>query len=249
MSEKRNFPNAHVRNVLDGNNLSISAPCPTAKGKWSSLNFRVTNGNPRIIIYTNDPDDEGNDYGRIVVKLHPLSFETLLNVWESCIDKEAGYKETIEIEDFIFNGGQRSERPELTHKIIVGKDNDGVISLMVLDARGPNRPRIKFEIRAPRFVKLLSSGGEPLDRAQESVRFTRIWIDLLRPLATQLAVDTWKEPQRRNQNQNQGGGNRGGGGGYGGGGNRGGGYGGGNQQQSSGGGGGGNDFDDDPIPF
>lgn len=220
MSENRNFPNQHVKNVLDGNNLSISAPCPTAQGKWSSLNFRVTKGNPRLIIYTNDPNDSGNDHGRIVVKLHPLSFGALLRAWELALTQEAGWKESIEIEDFIYGrGGQRSDKPELTHKIIVGKDGDGVISLMVLDARIRDRPRIKFEIKAPRFVRLIGSDGEPLSKAAESVRFSEIWLKILNELAPNLYASTWEEPKKRNQqggggyrnNNNDGGGRRQGG--------------------------------------
>lgn len=216
MSENR-FPNQHVKNVLDGNNLSISAPCPTAQGKWSSLNFRVTKGNPRIIIYTNDPNDSVNDHGRIIVKLHPLSFGALLRAWELALTQEPGWKESIEIEDFIYGrGGQRSDKPELTHKIIVGKDGDGVISLMVLDARIRDRPRIKFEIKAPRFVRLIGANGEPLSKAAESIRFSEIWLKILNELAPSLYASTWEEPKKRNQqgggySNNDGGGRRQGG--------------------------------------
>lgn len=214
MSETRNFPNQHVKNVLDGNNLSISAPCPSAQGKWSSLNFRVTKGNPRIIIYTNDPNDSGNDHGRIVVKMHPLSFGALLETWAKAISQESGWKETIEIEDYTWGrGGQRSDKPELTHKIIIGKDGDGVISLMVLDAKIRDRPRIKFEVKAPRFIKVIGADGAQMDKAAESIRFSEIWLKILSSLTSSLYVSTYEEPKKRPQ---QGGGYGGGQGGSGG---------------------------------
>lgn len=241
--------------ILENRNLALTAPCPTAEGKWSSLYFRIYKGNPRLVVRTNDPNDKVN-YGQISVPMTPVVFETFLTAWEDAIEAEPGHKGIINAENF----PKGSRQPELMHKIIVGKDQDGVVSIMVVDVLEPNRPRIKFEVGAPRFVEY-TRNNEPLTKVELSTHFSRIWVRLLRELVNQETVRTWEKPapfnpsgNRGNWNNNRGGGgnrgnwnnNRGGGGGgnynnnY----NRNQNQGGGDQSQSQGGG---DNFDD--IPF
>lgn len=244
--------------ILDNTNMRLSAPNPSVKGKYASLSFKVFKGNPRLQVRTNNPDDREN-YGTIAVPMTMPVFSAFIHAWESAIDAPAESKFTIECENF--PKGQRQGpgvRPELMHVIHVGKDADGVVSLMVVDAKNPRRDKIKFEVTAPRFITVLEK-GQPMDRARASEYFSRVWTRLLRDVVTQEAVRTWEKPAQYNP---QGGGNggyqRGGGGGYQRGGDQGGrgndyqsrgGDQGGRDDYSSSGSQGGADVSGDDIPF
>lgn len=242
--------------LLDNTNMRITAPSPSTKGKFANLSFKVFKGNPRLYVRTNNPNDNDN-YGTIAVPMTLPVFETFMNAWEASITAPPETKYTIECENF--PKGSRpgpGVRPELLHVIHVGKDSDGVVSIMVVDKTNDRRDKVKFEIGAPRFVTVIEK-GQPMDRARASEYFSRVWIDLLRSVVRQECVRTWEKPAQFNgnrqgggqrQNNYQGGGQRNQ---YQGGGNQGGNQGGDNgyQNQAPAQSGGQNDFGSDDIPF
>ena len=257
MSDNRNFP-TRVKNFLDNRNLSLSAPCPTAEGKWSSWSLQAINGNPRIVVYTNDPNDQDNNNGSIQVKLTPWGGEAILQGLREAIAAQPGFRRVLSVENFQWFGrDKRSDKPEHLNSIVVGKRDDGMVFVSAIDTIKRDRPRVEFVFKAPRFLKIGSKSNEPLSTADESVFFANCYVNMLDKAMGQLLVGEYKHPEPKDGGQ--GGGNRGGNGGgrgnYGGGGGSRGGYGGdrgnggGNQGGGNAGGGGASADMDDDIPY
>jgi uncharacterized membrane protein YgcG len=234
--------------ALDNRKLHLSTPCPTAKGKWSSLQVNLFSNNPRITVYTNDPDDQGESkqYGKITASLDAQVFFVFLGKLTEIINGSAGVEEKVKIENknFIFPGGKRSESPVVQSELHFGKDAEGVVWVSVT-AR--DRPRIKFAFGRNDFHTLYHKTGEQFSAGEASVLFARGWVRIMENMMTHLLVTEWVEPEKKDN----GGGNRnGGGGGFNrnnsAGGNRGNSYGGGG---GGGGGGGSTEEVSDDIPW
>jgi uncharacterized membrane protein YgcG len=230
--------------AFDNRKLHLSTPCPTAKGKYSSLQVNLFSNNPRITVYTNDPDDQGESkqYGKITANLDAQVFMVFLGALAKIIDGPAGQEDKVKIENknFIFPGGKRSESPVVQSELHFGKDAEGVVWVSVT-AR--DRPRIKFPFGKSDFHTLFHKTGEQYSNGEQSALFARGWVRLMENMLAHLLVTEYVEPEKKDN----GGGNRnGGGGGYnrnnGGGGNRGNSYGG-------GGGGGSTEEVSDDIPW
>jgi hypothetical protein len=233
------------KNALDNTKLKMSAPTPGHQGKYANLVWGLYSNNPRITVYTGDPNDAGeqNGWGKISANLDAPIFFAFLKMLHDVIDAPPDTKNKIENKNFIFPGGKRSEKPVVTSELWVGKDKDGIIWISV-SAR--DRPKIKFNFNKSDFHEFYHGNGEPYTPAESSAVYARGYITLLEGLMTTMLDNHWVEPPPRDPPG--GGGQRGGGGGYGGGGGQrsgGGGYGGG----SGGGGGGSTSGGDDDIPF
>ena len=222
-------PQPREKNVLDGTNFRLYTPCPTpsGQGKTSQLMFAAFNGNPRIIVRTNDPSDENNDHGRIQVKLAPPDFACIMEAVQEAANQTAEWSVAFDITGFI----GKPARPELTHRVIVGRDGEGFVFIVCRDVVNRQRPVIKFCFDDHRNQRMVDRGGNQLPAATKSVIVARAWSKLLIATATQICVATWKEPENKNNGGNRGGG----GGGYNRGGNGGGGYNGGGNQGGGGG--------------
>lgn len=248
-----------AKNAFDHRKLGLSAPCPTAEGKRSSLIVTLVANNPRFTVYTNDPSEQGNrdkDYGKIVANLNQVKFFELLALLDMAVKyqptaEKPEFKATMAVKKFIFPGGQRSERPMVYAKIQVGKNREGVVWISVV---AKDRPIIQFIFGDDSDYELVHGDGTPFTKPELSMLTADAWHKMMSNMMPIMAASHYEEPPAREGGPggNQGGNRGGGGGGYGnrGGGGGGGGYGGGQQ----GGGGGGaaapaaDSFGDD-IPF
>lgn len=237
------------KNALDNRKLNLSAPTPGVQGKYASLIWGLYSNNPRISVFTNDPNDTGeqNGYGKIQAALDAPTFFAFLNILNRAVDATDEFKMKIENKNFIFPGGKRSERPVLVSELWAGRDKEGIIWISV---SAKDRPKIKFNIGPGDFHELFHGSGEKLTKGEASVLYAKGYIKILENMMTHLLVTEWVEPEKKDFGGGGGGGQRGGGGGSygGGGGGGGGGYnrGGGGGGESSGGGGSGGG---DDIPF
>lgn len=245
-------PAPREKNALDNRKLSLSAPLPNGGGKKSSLQWSLVSNNPRITVFTNDPNDANNNYGKISANLDlPKFYEFMLKLRQAA-DAPGEYKSYVENLGFTFYGGKRSDTPAVLSQLFVGKDKDGVVWMSVTDAQKKERPRIKFNFGTPDFHTWHHGDGTPYSAGEASKLAAEAYYLMLTNLMTHMAAMHYVEPPPRDgQGGGGGGGNRGGYGG-GGGGNRsgGGGYGGG--ERSGGGGGGGSEaaaVRDDDLPF
>lgn len=207
------------KNAMDNSKLGLRAP--NRINKMASLSWRMLNNNPRITVYTNDPDDTV-DYGKISSHLDLPTFYMFLELVQQAIDTPLGekYWNKLENKKYTFPGGKRSEHPEVTDSLVVGKDEDGLIWICV-DA--PRRPKIKFPFMQPDFHALVHRDGSPFTQAEASKIAAQAWVKMLSHIAVAVNVQQYKHPEPKDSGAggNRGGGNRGGGN-YGGG-NRGGG--------------------------
>ena len=250
MSDNGNFRKERAKTALDNNKLNLYAPTPGHNGKSARLIWGLYSNNPRITVYTNDPNDQdaSKNYGKISANLDAPTFFAVLNMLTKAVDPAtpADWRMKIENSNFIFPGGKRSEKPVVVSELIVGKDKDGTIWISVVDFK-KDRPRIKFVFGKSDFHRYIHGDGTPLTDAETSVLYAQAYIKMLQIMMGNMLVSCYVEPEPKPQ-QNRGG--SGGGGGY----NRGGGggsnYGGGNRSGGGGGGGsyGGDEVEPD-IPF
>lgn len=188
---------------LDNQKLSMSAP--NSKGKRAGLLWQLINNNPRIVVYTNDPDDQA-DYGKITAALDAPTFFAFLNLIDNAIKAEGEYKEKIDNANYTWPGGKRSETPSVVSSLIVGKDADGLIWISV---SAPRRPQIKFPFINPEFHNFFHRDGSPYEKAEVSAIMAKSYLDILRGMMAQLLVTEYVEPKPKEDRN--GGGNRGGG--------------------------------------
>jgi hypothetical protein len=230
---------------IDWSKLSLSAPVPNVQGASSSLTWDVVGSNVRATLWTNDPQDKENDGGRITSSMPmPVFFGFLANL-DNAIKARGEYKTVIEGLNWFGYGGKRQETPRVESSMIVGKDADGVMYILLT---APKRPNIVFHFE-PRGQThgFRNSAGELQSRAETSMMFARAYytmlsqimqLDMISQLLKLAEPDKYKPTPVPKWQQGKGGNAGGGGGGsYNRGGNGGGGsgYGGGN---SNGGGGG-----------
>lgn len=218
-------PPERVKNALDNRKLSMSTPTPGNQGKWSSLQWGLYANNPRITVYTNDPNDSGPDkgYGKITANLDLPVFFAFLSQLDQIINGPDDNKVGIENKNYIFPGGKKSEKPVVVSTLWFGKDKEGIVWMSIV-AR--DRPKIQFKFGPSDFHHFQKGDGTPFTAGECSQLFAKGYIRILEEMVPTLAVANYVEPPKKDAPA--------GGNSYG---NRGGGGGGGN---SYGGGGGGN---------
>lgn len=219
MSDNKFRPPPRAKNALDNAKLKLYSP--NSKGKMASLALQLVKNNPRIVVYTNDPEDTV-DYGKITANMDMLTFFALMQLITTAANAPGEYREKIDNKNFTWGGGQRSEKPSIVSSTIVSKDAEGVVYISI---SAPRRPVIKFQFGENEYHNFVKSDGTPLSKAEGSQRVALGWVNLMEKVMAHLAVVEYVEPEPKQQGGG-GGFNRGGQGGGGGnsyGGNRGGG--------------------------
>jgi hypothetical protein len=199
MSENTFKPQPRVKNGLDNNKLNMTAV--NTKGKRASLLWQLINNNPRIVVYTNDPDDQVN-YGKIAAKIDAPIFFAFMNLIEQAINAVGEFKGKIDNSNFSWNGGKRAETPTVESSLLAGKDADGVVWVAV---SAPRRPQIKFPFVNPEFHSFVHKDGAPYSKGEVSILMAKSYLDVLRLMMAQLLVKEYVEPKPK---EDKGGGNR-----------------------------------------
>lgn len=245
------------KNVFDHPKLKLSAPCPTpaGKGKWSSLGWQVVGNNPRMVIYTNDPDDTGeqNDYGKINANMDTLAFFSFIELLGMVIALPTPTGESVKfaVDNKQKGWDRNTNRPGEAYTVSttwIGKDTDGTIWISIRSKK-KERPVIKFPFKMPDFHDLRNGDGTQWTDGQKSELAAKGYLRMMELIMPVYLATNYVEPEKKDQNGGGGnnGGNRGGGSNY----NN---NGSGNSDRSGGGGSSGgsssssNDNDDD-IPF
>ena len=214
--------------VLDNDKLRLRAP--NAKGKMAALNWGLYSNNPRLTVYTHDPDDTV-DNGVIRAALDAPTFFAFLELLSEAINSREAFRKKIDNLNYTFPGGRRSETPSVVSSLIVGREDDGTIYVSIA---APRRPVVKFPFTNPEFHNFFHGDGTQYSKADISNVYARSYLRMLSTLMTTAMDSNYTPPKPREDN----GGNRNGGGGgnkggWGGNKNGGGGasYGGGRQEQ------------------
>lgn len=232
-------PPPRAKTALDNRKLNLSAPVPNVQGKYASLIWGLFSNNPRITVYTNDPNDNAPPgYGKISANLSLPAFMMFLVMLRKVIDSPGETKDKVENKNYTYFSGKRSDLPVVVSELHVGKDAEGVVWISVTDTIKKERPRIKFKFHPDDFHALVHGDGRPYSKGEASALYAEGYANLLDKMMIHMASENYVEPPPRD----------GGGGGGGGGGNR---EGGGGNWNRGGGGGGqppAEDKDDD-LPF
>ena len=208
-------PTPRKKNALDSKKLNLVAPCPTAPGKRSSLIWGVYSNNPRLTVYTGDPEDssERTGYGKIAANLDTPTFFAFIEMLEAAAKSTEECKQKIDNKGFTWFGGKRSEVPVVVNSLIVGKDAEGCVWVSVV---ADNRPIIKFFIGPSEFHVLYHSTGKPFSKAEASSLYAVAYCQLLRNMVGNVLVTEYTEEVAKKPFNQTGGNNNqnGGGGGY-----------------------------------
>jgi hypothetical protein len=201
-----------VKTAFNNSKLTLSAPCPTAKGKYSTLGFDFANNNPAIVVRTNDPADTtpANGYGTISAKLDSLAFYVFLENLKAAIASEGEIKIKCENYNHDYVDGQRSQEIKHLTDLWVGKDKEGCPYISVLSKK-EDRPVIKFTFGPSdgRWHKYFNADGTPFTKAQLAKRYADAFVALLTHVTANIMVSAYVAPvPRKPYGGQQGGGNR-----------------------------------------
>ena len=205
-----------VKNALDNKKLTMYEACPTTtgKGKFSSLTWGLYSNNPRVTVYTNDPEDntERNNYGKISANLDMPVFFSFLQKLQAAINAPGEFKEHVSNLNHTFFGGKRSPEPVEVSELWAGKTADGRVWISVIDKINKNRPRIQFFFKKAQYHNFIHADGTPLSDAENSVLAAQSMHNLLSQMMPILACMNYVEPPPRDNNRSGGNGyqNRGG---------------------------------------
>lgn len=197
------------KNAFNNSKLTLSAPCPTAKGKYSTLGFEFNNNNPAIVVRTNDPGEmsPAQNYGRISANLDIPAFYAFISNLEMAIASEGEFKRKCENYNHEYVDGQRSQDIKHISDLWVGKDKEGCPYISVL-SKNTERPVIKFVFGPSdqRWHKYFHGDGTPFTKGDMSKLYANAWLMILKQVMGNVIVQEYNPPIPRKPFNNQGGG-------------------------------------------
>jgi uncharacterized membrane protein YgcG len=200
------FQNQRKKIALDESKLKLTGPQIDGGRGRPTLAVGLHNNQPRLDVYTNDPNDK-IDNGRIRAAFDSPTFFVFLESLREVVEHDGKVIRAIQNRGYSFRGGKRSEQPETLSTALVGKEDDGRVYLEVVAER---RPRIKFYFMPSNWHHLMDGQGNKLEQAQVSVLYARAWLNLMQRLIPNLLCSEYTEPPPRDNNGGNRGGNRGG---------------------------------------
>ena len=157
------------------NRLSLSAPTPGVEGQTARLYWAVFDGNPRIIIRTNDPNDEQNSFGKITAPIDGIICQTVADMIVLALTKEPNWKMKIENKS-TYSGNQRFDTPQPINDIIVGNDSEGCVYLSVVEKE---RPHVRFFFAPTQWHNFYHGDGNPMSRKEISQLYAKAYSAML----------------------------------------------------------------------
>lgn len=202
---------AKKKTMFSGTHMQLSAPCPTAKGKFSTLLLDFYNGNPRLVVRTGDPADQSNDFGRIQAALNPQIFNMLIILVKRAIASPKADKWKIECHNYDRVNGQRAQ--ELSHisDVWVGRDDEGMIFISVLAKNAANRPVIKFNFapRDARYHPIFHGNSSAFSKSEVSQLVAESFVMAWEHMASMVMVSDYVPPPAPDFSKGKGGGSYG----------------------------------------
>ncbi len=168
---------------MDFQRLSMWTPTPGVENKRARLSFGILDINPRVSIFTNNPEDTIGK-GIIAAPMNPETFFTFLNRLEAISKGEAGKKEKIEC----YQGKERVKISDL----VFGKDDEGFTWISVI---APNRPNIKFVFEMSDWHTIQRGDGTKFTPSECSTLEALAKIQVLRGIYNQYFAEVLKTPR------------------------------------------------------
>lgn len=139
------------------------------------LYWAIFDGNPRIVVRTQDPNDKDNNYGTIVAPMDPIIMSVLSDIIRQAADAEPGWRQKITNKS-TWHNGQKLQEPTRINDIIVGKDSEGCVYIALHE---DNRPNLRFLFGPSSFHYLIKNDGSPLSKAELSVLFAKGYANMV----------------------------------------------------------------------
>lgn len=139
------------------------------------LYWAIFDGNPRIVVRTQDPNDKDNNYGTIVAPMDPIIMSVLSDIIRQAADAEPGWRQKVTNKS-TWHNGQKLEEPTRINDIIVGKDSEGCVYIALHE---DNRPNLRFLFGPSTFHYLVKNDGSPLTKAELSVLFAKGYANMV----------------------------------------------------------------------
>lgn len=206
------------------NHRALTMYAPNGEGKFANASFDIKKNDVNVVIRTNVANDANNNYGRIA-EIVPLDkFMMFLRMLEAAaVSTDNNFRWAYSHSDRKFIGpGKMTDGPVLIYRLVVGKDENGVVYWSMIQEK---RPNIKFSFIADTKTNFKDGNNNEMPKDLESKFLTLGKVDAIRIAINSQAPEQYKHPEPKPQ---------GGGGGY----NRGGNNGGGNNNYNRGNGGG-----------
>lgn len=203
------------------NHRSLTMFAPNGEGGWASLAIDFKKNDVSMIVRTNIAADANNDYGRIAAQVPPQMFFSVLEMIKEVANATVPCRFAYEHKDKKFIGqGKMTDGPVLLYRIIVGRGDDGVVYISVVQEK---RPNIKFSFLLDQKSTFKDGEGNEMPKALESKFLALGRVSTIEKLLPAILSANYKHPEPKQQggggggyNNNRGG--QGGGGSYGGGG-------------------------------
>ena len=215
MSTKRNV------SVLDNQAYQLQAevmrggkfnPTLRVRARAKAYNGYVNDSWYELVARTGIEHDK--NHGNIIAEIHPRTFRGLLAAIRKLASNPGlDEKYTVTNANFVFLGGKRSEKQRITSKVGVGRNDKGVLGIMIIDMLDDTRPKIHFPFgynptARGRYSLLLKGGNE--DPVESSNLGALGWVDMIEDQlniemekAHHYALENAKDGDRSSGNQNK----------------------------------------------
>lgn len=151
--------------IQDFEKLQMWTPTPGVEGKRSKMGFGIRDGNPRITVFTNDPNDKIKK-GVIAAGMNPTTFYAFLILFEKTIKSREEVSHYIECYQAKYEDDVRTKERVLAAQVHFGKDSRGMVWIELV---AQNRPKIRFYFRMSDWHGIYNAAGEQIGEAEASV--------------------------------------------------------------------------------
>lgn len=159
--------------------------------------FSVYRGSPSIVLFTNDPNDQGQ--GPIRASLGLPLFEMFVQNVYFVADSEPGTRRTLQTRS------QQGNQVQVGANVVVGKDDNGVVYCSVI--QDDTRPKKRIPITPGQQIEIYDSNNQPLSEGDKSALFAKSFFYQISEQMRTIARETWQPlPQQNGGAQDNGGG-------------------------------------------
>lgn len=187
-----------VIKIVDFERLQMWTATPGAAGKRAKLAFGVRDGNPRVTVFTNDPNDKISN-GIIYAAMNPETFYTFLELFNNVIRAKEETKYKISCYGTRWENDKPTKDKILISDLCFGRDADGIIWICLI---AENRPKIKFEFSISDYHLLYDAHGQQFDKSQASRLEATAKLALLRDIYAYAISKHSETPVVRHNNGN-----------------------------------------------
>lgn len=182
------------KNILDHNNLNMTAPPVEGQRIPAALKIGLWNNNPQLTIFTG-----GKGAANVVrAGLDGIAFSTFLSMLEEYAYETDPNKQK-EKDHYAINTFDRDK--QLKSKLVVGRDDKGMLYVSIIE---PGKDwKLRFDFSLGIYHKI-QRNGEDLDKGAASRLAAKGRLHLFRNLIPVVMSDAYVEPsQNSNYNKNK----------------------------------------------